>query len=97
MREPINFARGKFLGHVNLVIEDDVAVCELLAEDYDLLTGARSLQRAVSEFLIKPITTNYLSIEEEVLESSNTGPLLEFHAALQTEGDEKEIVVRQVE
>ena len=100
VRGTIDRARRDFnidnlrIGRVNLTLKNDGAICSVIAEDYDIETGARSINRAVKDHIEEPLVDGFLEEEELVSLEMNRRPREDWVAYLRnTASGEQEIIV----
>lgn len=95
VRTPINLSTPQMLGNVELTIDGDGKVCKYIAQTgYDVMFGARSLDRSVGEMVRAELVRKYLDVDDEVTESMNDGDAAQYVVQLrEMDGVGKEICV----
>lgn len=95
VRAPINLSTPQMLGNIALAVDGDGKVCKYIAQvGYDVMFGARSLDRMVGETVRAELVRRYLDVDEEVTESMNDGDATQYVVQLrEVDGVGKEISV----
>lgn len=95
MRQPIDLAAKRLIGHIHLHVHNDGQLSRHLAEmGYDENLGARSLQHVLEQQIYAKLTANYLENEVEVTGQTKNGPLQKYVVHLRvTEEDKKDVVI----
>lgn len=84
----IDVEKDAFMGHIKLEVEDEPAVCRLLADNgYDIEYGARSIKREMQKAVHDAITQEWLESSDEITNQRNSGPYERYSLVVHPSGE----------